>query len=333
MSGAADAAGRVARIIYASHATIHESPYQEMERIRASAVRNNLPTGVTTALLYQSGWYVQWKEGPAAALMRIMDRVACDPRHETLRIVHSSRGPRLLTGSWSMALAQCDEPEADMRRRVEEVRAAVDAGESFTPTAIWRRLSTPMRHPGARRQQDAAVFQRLLVCAAAGTASFGVVQWLADRYREERVHQRYAGADTPDVAADYVDFFEGERVLRVVAMARNGLQLPLTRALLADYAQLVLLLCGDEERDMELVRRIAQACIGLAEPPALVGVAAQTRHHDAAFAMARRFGLVYLRAMAPPREPAACWAALVPLLAQWQHAAGDGAAPALARRA
>ena len=66
----------VARVVYASESNLHDSIYAEMERIRASAVRHNVPAGVHTALLYQSGWFVQWKEGPGDALLKLMDRVA-----------------------------------------------------------------------------------------------------------------------------------------------------------------------------------------------------------------------------------------------------------------
>jgi hypothetical protein len=318
--GAASAGEVVARIVYASRAAITESIYSEMERIRASAVRHNQPAGVATALLYQSGWFVQWKEGPDAAVARIIERVAGDPRHRGLRLVHRSTGPRLLDGPWSMAIVQCDEPDADMAQRVDEVRAAVLRGVRFSPPAIWRRLSTPMRHPGAQRQQDADAFQRVLVCAASGTASFDLVRWLAQRFRAELVQRRFAGDRDLDVATDYVDFIHGERVLRAIAMARNGLHLPLTRAFLADYSHLVLLLSGDALRDEDLVRRLAQACAALPEPPPLIALAQRAADHANAFALARHCGLVYLEAQAELRDPWSCWQALAPLLERWQQA-------------
>lgn len=331
--GAADADRTVARIIYASLAGIGDSVYQEMERIRASAVRHNEPAGVATALLYQSGWFVQWKEGPGAALLRLMDRIAGDPRHHGLRIVHSSRGPRLLEGPWSMAIVQCDESCADMSRRVIALRHEIEDGRQFAPPAVWRRLSTPMRHPGAMQQAEEDAFQRVLVCAAEGVASFDLVAWLAAAHREERVQRRFAGAHGLDVASDYVDFVQGGRVLRVIAMARNGLDLPLTRAFLPDYSHLVLLLSGDAERDEALVGRMAQACAALAEPPALLAVAARAASHAAPFALARRSGLVYLQAVAEPRDARAAWQAVQPLLVHWQQAANGGLPVASLRRA
>lgn len=331
--GGADAEGIVARIVYASEANVTGSVYSEMERIRASALRHNEPAGVATALLHQSGWFVQWKEGPGAQLRRIMHRVAGDARHRNLRIVHSSRGPRLLHGPWSMAIVQCDERASDMQRRVQELKRQTDDGMQFSPPAIWRRLSTPMRHPGAMRQQDADAFQRLLVCSAAGIGSFDLVQWLARQHGEELVHRRFAGAVDLDVATDYVDFFEGGRVLRVIAMARNGLHLPLTRAFLPDYSHVVLLLSGDAERDGLLLQRVLLACARLPHPPALLGVARRREAHAGPFALARRCGLVYLQAEADADDPRSCWQAIQPLLALWQEAANSGHPPAVPHRA
>jgi hypothetical protein len=333
---AADAGGppsmAVARIVYASVACIEGSVYAEMERIRASAVRHNEPAGVYTALLYQSGWFVQWKEGPGDALLRIMDRVAGARRHTGLRIVHSSRGPRLLAGPWSMAIVQCDDAPAEMAARVAELRRAMEAGAQFAPPAVWRRLSTPMFHPGAARQGDPDAFQRILVCSSAGQDSFDLVRWLAADQNQEVVHRRFAGAQDLDVGTDYVDFAQDERVLRVIAMARKGLLLPLTRAFVPDYSHIVLLLSGDAERDQALLAKVAQACAGVLVPPALLGVAEAEETHREAFATAHRLGLIYLPAQAPLEDGGAVWRAIQPLLATWRDAANSGAVPEAPRR-
>lgn len=314
----------VARLMYASQANVQGSIYAEMERIRASAVRHNEPTGVATALLYQSGWFAQWKEGPGDALLRIMDRVQNDPRHHSMRIVHSSRGPRLLSGPWSTAIVNCDESSSDMARRVQLLRAELEQGRQYSPQTVWRRLSTPMRHPGAALQAQPDAFQRVMVCAAEGMAPFDLVHWLGRHHAEEVVHRRFAGAYDLDVGSDYVDFAEDGRVLRVIAMARHGLALPLTRAFLPDYSHVVLLLSGDVDRDLSLVQRVAQACGGLACAPALLGVAADAAYHAQMFALCHRSGLIYLGAQCNSRDEQRCWAAIAPLLADWRHAVDSG---------
>jgi hypothetical protein len=326
-SGWHEAHGRaqsVARLMYASQANVQGSIYAEMERIRASAVRHNEPSGVATALLYQSGWFAQWKEGPVDALLRIMTRVESDPRHHSMVIVHSSRGPRLLAGPWSTAVVQCDDSPADMGERVELLRRELEHGRQYSPQTVWRRLSTPMRHPGAAQQAAPDAFQRVLVCAAEGMASFDLVHWLGRHHSEEVVHRRFAGAYDLDVGTDYVDFAEDERVLRLIATARHGLSLPLTRAFLPDYSHVVLLLSGDADRDLSLVQKVAQACSGVATPPALLGLAPDPEVHTEMFTLARRSGLIYLGAECNVENDQRRWEAIAPLLAGWRHAVNSG---------
>jgi hypothetical protein len=321
--GATSAEGPVARIMYASQAAIRHSVYQEMERIRASAVKHNQPAGIATALLHQSGWFVQGKEGPAPALQKIMDRVAGDVRHFDLRVVHRSRGPRLLSGPWSMAIVQCSETPADMEMRVQQLKHQVDEGLQFSPAAVWRRHSTPMKHPGATRQQDPDAFQRVLVCGATGMGSFDLVRWLGGENRVDVVHRRFAGAVELDVGTDYVDFEQEGRVWRVIAMARHGLHLPLTRAFIPDYSHFVLLLSIDPDRNEQLMQRVLRAYESLPHPPALIGVGSRREMHALPAALARRHSIQYLRALADSRDPRASWAEVQPLLMHWQQAANS----------
>jgi hypothetical protein len=314
----------IARIVYASESCIGGGVYAEMERIRARAVQNNVPNGIHTALLYQSGWFVQWKEGPGEALLKVMDRVAADPRHHSIRVVNSSRGPRLLDGPWSMAIVQTNEHRESMARRVARLRRSMENGVQYSPPAAWRQLSTPLDHPGAAQQTNPDAFQRILVCAASGSPSFELARWLAARHQQPLVHRRFAGDHGLDVGTDYVDFSDGDRVLRVIAMSRKGLALPLTRAFVPDYSHIVLLLSGEPERDLPLLDKVAAACAGLASPPVLLGVAQHRAAHSRPFALAHRLGLIYLDAQAHPHDCADVWAAVHPLLTRWREAANSG---------
>ncbi len=94
-----------------------------------------------------------------------------------------------------------------------------------------------------------------MVCAARGTQSFELVRWLGQAYGCKVTSQRLAGAQarSRDVANDYVDLDGGRGAMlrRVVAMARNGLQIGLLQAFLPDYSHIVLLLCGDSKHDSD----------------------------------------------------------------------------------
>lgn len=306
----ADPHERVARIVYASRATLAGPVYAEMERIRASALRHNPPLGIHTALLHQSGWFLQWKEGPAGAIEALMARIAHDSRHAGLRTVHASAGPRLLAGPWSMAIVQCQDSHHDFGRRVEQLVAEHAAGRQASPPAAWRRLSTPAHHPGAQRQDEPGAFARLLVCSAQGTGAFALVDWLARRAGRPVVHRRYAGARDLDVGTDYLDLATSAGLVRVIAMARRGLALPLTRAFLPDTGHLALLLSGEPQADLALLRRLAGACAGAATPPVLLGVGAQPGVHAPLGALAAGLGLRYRPLVADGAQPHAAWRAL-----------------------
>jgi len=313
----------VSRVVYASQSRISGSVYAEMERIRGAALRHNTPLRVHTALLYQSGWFVQWKEGPGDAMVSLMARVARDPRHHSLRVIHSSHGPRLLDGPWSMAIVQRVEKPDDMTLRVLQLRDRIQAGAQHSPPSVWRQLSTPMQLPGAALRAELDVFQRVLVCAAFGGASMELVQWLAHLMGANVVHRRFAGPQDRDISTDLVDFEHDGEVLRVVAMARAGLALPLTRAFMPDYSHVMLLLCGNPDRDLALLRSVVSALAGVPAPPMLLGVGASDAMHLHPASIARGLGLVYLPCRADPKDSAATWAAARPVLAEWRQAANS----------
>lgn len=302
----------VSRIVYASESNVHDSVYAQMERIRASALRHNVPARIHTALLYQSGWFVQWSEGPADALQQLVERVQRDPRHRNMRVVHSSTGPRLLGGPWSMAIVDAREDPAAMQDRVARASHAAVRGRQYPLPAIWRHLSTP--HVVPAQPGEADPFLRILACAAGTREAFELVDWLGRRHGRPVVHRRFAGEQGLDIGTDYVDFAEDGQDFRVIAMARNGLQLPLTRAFIPDYSWVVLLLDGEAGADLALLRRLGEACAGLAPVPPVAGVASQPDVHTAALAAAAECGLAYSPVLANPDSASGVWQALRSLI-------------------
>lgn len=300
---------QVARVIYASQSTVTGPIYSELERIRSAALRNNVPLNVFTALLHQSGWFVQWKEGPEEAIRRLMERVACDARHAGLRMVHASFGPRLLAGPWSMAVVQSTEAFEQMGLRVQALQAQLTGGRQESPPSVWRRLSTPASHAGAAHQDREGAFHRVMVVAASGMASFDLVQWLAQRCREPLVHRRFAGARDLDVGTDYVDFEDDGRLLRVIAMSRRGLSVPLTRAFLPDYAHILVLLSGEPRSDEAILHRLARACAHAVPAPVLVGIGTEAQVLARAEREARRLGLDWCSVQADPHDAEGSWRA------------------------
>ena len=216
-----------------------------------------------------------------------------------------------------------------MARRVERLRHKRDAGRQYSPAAVWRQLSTPLRHPGAAQQADPEAFQRVLVCSARGLLAFELVHWLAQRSNQEVVHRRFAGAQDLDVASDYVDFAEGDRVMRVIAMARRGLALPLTRAFVPDYSHVVVLLSGQPAADRGLLHKATLACAHAPVRPVLLGVAAQVAAHAPLVRLTRDLDLDYESLLVEPEAPATVWSAIEPHLARWRDASHSSTAPLL----
>jgi len=315
---AAAPAEDVDRLMYASQSNFAGPVFTEMHRIRDHALQRNLADGVHVALLHQSGWFLEWMEGPSAGVDAVMGRVAQDARHQGMRLLHSSHGPRRLTEPWSMAIVQTCESPSDFARRVITLRDDHHKGLASDPATVWRRLSTPLTHPGAAEQAVSDRFQRVMVCSARRADSFDMVHWLGKRHGAEVVHRRFAGsyADRLDVATDYVDINSGAVVRRVIAMARNGLRIGLTKAFLPDYSHVILLLSGDDTHDGNLMERLVAACERLAHRPVVVGLAPpQSCDHAKLQQTARRGGLVYLDCdLAGEIDAQAWWNAAEPLL-------------------
>ena len=298
LSPGTDVPGEVVdRLLYASLCCVRGPVFEEMHRIRDQALQRNAVDGVYSALLYQAGWFMEWMEGPPAGVQAAMRRLATDPRHRNLRIIHHSRGLRRLTQPWSMAYRHEFEPPVDFERRLKALPARVNQ-QGLEPASVWRRLSMPLKGSDAAGRVDGDLYQRVLVCSARGTASFELVRWLGQSYQCKVTSQRLAGAESRvrDVATDYVDLdgSAGAMLRRVVAMARNGLQIGLFQAFLPDYSHMVLLLCGDRRHDEDLINILAAACSRLAHRPVLLGLGRPGCDHAGLRAAARNGGLAYL---------------------------------------
>ncbi|MHB1249311.1 MAG: BLUF domain-containing protein [Polaromonas sp.] len=304
-------------VVFASQSSFDGPVLAEMHRIRDHALRRNVADGVHVALLHQSGWFVEWIEGPPAGVQALMERVAPDARHRGLLMLHSSHGPSRLTELWSLAIVQTHELPTDFARRVVILHEEHQKGLVLQPATVWRRLSTPLTHPGAAEQAVSDRFQRVMVCSARGVDSFDLVHWLGQAHNAEVVQRRFAGShvDRLDVATDYVDIDSGAVVRRVIAMARNGLEIGLTQAFLPDYSHMILLLSGDGACDGDLMKRLVAACARLAHRPVVVGLGPPSFNHALLQQIARRGRLIYLDCdLAGHIGAQSCWDAAEPLL-------------------
>ena len=70
-------------VLYCSHAT-SKMTEGELDRILEKAQINNPDAGITGLLVYGGSMFLQWLEGPRDKVEALMEKLADDPRHETI---------------------------------------------------------------------------------------------------------------------------------------------------------------------------------------------------------------------------------------------------------
>lgn len=90
------------QIIYSSEAT---TPMQteDLEALLEHARRNNVAKGITGALVYAEGVFLQILEGDKVRVQDLMAKIRRDVRHETVCVLRESEVPSAIFGNWKMA--------------------------------------------------------------------------------------------------------------------------------------------------------------------------------------------------------------------------------------
>ncbi|KQW42013.1 MULTISPECIES: BLUF domain-containing protein [unclassified Roseateles] len=90
------------QVIYSSAST---TPMQseDLDALLAQAQRKNAAAGITGALVYVDGCFLQVLEGPAGPVQTLMDRIRRDPRHETVTVLQAHEIGAAAFPDWTMA--------------------------------------------------------------------------------------------------------------------------------------------------------------------------------------------------------------------------------------
>ena len=90
------------QIIYSSEAS---TPMQtdDLEELLGHARRSNAATGITGALVYAEGIFLQTLEGDRAEVQNLMAKIRRDVRHKTVIVLREGEIPYATFGSWKMA--------------------------------------------------------------------------------------------------------------------------------------------------------------------------------------------------------------------------------------
>ena len=96
-------------LVYCSKATagVDEAA---VDRIIATSRRANPERGITGLLVFGSGIFFQWLEGPRHSVTELMDKLKSDPRHESVVIFSDNEEVReRLFPDWDMELVTTDD--------------------------------------------------------------------------------------------------------------------------------------------------------------------------------------------------------------------------------
>ena len=299
----------VERIVCASMMATTEGVYGQMEEIRAASLARNQPDSLHAVLASQSGWFVHWVEGPAAAARAVVRRIARDTRNHSQVVLHHSHGPRILPTPWNMLLLPGPDSVQAFGSRVQQLRLQLVQGWQHPPTSVLRRLLTPLRLPEAEGLPDPDSFHRMGVCSSDSMVASAFVRWVAEQVGQPVRHRRLAIEEGPDVGMDTVDFLVAGQACRLNGLPWQGMQSGLLRVYVPDWRQLMLLLSGTSRANELLVQRICTLCAAVDAAPELLGMASDMDTHLMAAQAARDFGLNYIPlGLADPQDYAAVWA-------------------------
>ena len=106
----------------------------EVNRLIESAQRHNLTCGITGMLVFGSGVFFQWIEGPAAEVRKLMTSLHGDPRHYDIVSLDQSEEKReRLYPYWQMERVGAD----DIR---EVLQDALETAEDKNNIAALKRI-------------------------------------------------------------------------------------------------------------------------------------------------------------------------------------------------
>jgi len=106
----------------------------EVSRLIDSAQRHNLAYGITGLLVFGSGIFFQWIEGPAAEVRKLMANLHGDPRHYDIVSLDQSEEKReRLYPNWQMERVSAD----DIR---EVLQDALESAEDESNIAALKRI-------------------------------------------------------------------------------------------------------------------------------------------------------------------------------------------------
>ncbi len=121
----------------------------QVGRIVEVAQRHNLARGITGVLVFGSGIFFQWIEGPAAQMKKLIASLHRDPRHYDLVALDQSEEEReRLYPTWDMERVEADELRIVLQDALE---SAEDRNNAAALRQILMQLDTAPLHSLGRK--------------------------------------------------------------------------------------------------------------------------------------------------------------------------------------
>jgi len=255
------------------------SVVEKLLELRATICSFNASRGVRTAVWYSSGWFLQWHEGPAAAVEEAWLASQSFRWQGAHRVLHRSQGPHGLVDALHLSTVHSRETPNDVARRIYSIGRQHELGWSAEPAEIWRQLTAPCLLDG-KDAMAAVARDNVFAVTSEFTQSVDLVRAIADKHRSQVVYQRFADGSMlgGDVGAAYVDVVEGGKVARVQALSRRALDNNMVRMSLQQMQCIVLLLGNRPQAAVKLANAVADLLAELDVWPAvrLVGSCPET---------------------------------------------------------
>ena len=106
----------VSQIVYLSRATMHVARAELVDITNVSVV-NNRAAGVTGALLFCDGYFLQILEGAVETIDRVLARIVLDERHSDVQVIQRRDNVERSFATWDMAcLHEASMSDADSER-------------------------------------------------------------------------------------------------------------------------------------------------------------------------------------------------------------------------
>lgn len=125
---------QIIRLIYASIAR-PDLAYDDLKRIRRTAIDRNIEAGLTGILCYSGGAFLQAIEGKRLPVNKLYNQIVQDPRHSNCEILSCSEIETRSFIEWSMKLISWEEAYTPQRRALVLRHSGLSTFEPWTMTA------------------------------------------------------------------------------------------------------------------------------------------------------------------------------------------------------